>query len=213
MASNATKLAQALIVTAEVIGHELSPLAAEAMVRELRAYPQEAVAAALRRCSRELSGRLTLASILQRVDDGHPGAEEAWAACPRDEAATVVWTDQMAQAFGVARPLIEQGDHVAARMAFRETYTALVRQAREGRAPAKWIASLGTDHTQRTAAVLEAAERHRILPDYARALIDSTPATERRLLAIEGKQLHALPPVDQGAVDKLAAMALPRRIG
>lgn len=42
------------------------------------------------------------------ADDGRPGAEEAWAVAYRatNEAATVVWTDEMAEAFGLARPLL-----------------------------------------------------------------------------------------------------------
>ena len=78
--------------------------------------------------------------------DGRPSADEAWATAlrSRDEAATVVWTDEAARAFAIARPVLEAGDEVGARMAFRQAYDRLVDLARfERRAPA-WTASLGT---------------------------------------------------------------------
>jgi hypothetical protein len=50
---------------------------------------------------------------------GHPTANEAWALvlASRDETDTVVWTEQIAEAAGIARPIIDAGDDVGARMA------------------------------------------------------------------------------------------------
>src|SRR3990167_9980819 len=72
-------LLRGVVVTGEVCGTDLSNPAAEVMVRELEQYPIDAVVSALKRCRREVTGRLSLATIIARIDDGHPGAEEAWA--------------------------------------------------------------------------------------------------------------------------------------
>jgi len=154
-------LYQAVVVTAEVIGHEISPAAANEMARELLAYPEHQVAAALGRCKRELSGRLALAAIIQRIDDGHLGVEEAWALIPRSEDETVVWTDEIAGAYGVCRGLLET-DQVAARMAFKESYQRALTVARAERRPANWWVCAGHDQAGRVSAVKHALEAGRI---------------------------------------------------
>jgi hypothetical protein len=56
-------------------------------------------------------------AVMARLEhDGRPGAEEAWAMLPRDEAGSVVWTAEMAAAFGVALPLIEEGEETVAEL-------------------------------------------------------------------------------------------------
>lgn len=90
--------------------------------------------------------------------DGRPDAEEAWAlslAC-RDESATVVWTSEMAQAFGSCKAVLDCDGVIAARMAFKECYQKLVLAARIRNAPARWIASIGWDK-QAAALVLDNA--------------------------------------------------------
>lgn len=93
------------------------------------------------------------------ADDGRPGAEEAWAAVVRgsDESQTVVWTDEMARAWGVARSVLDAGDEVGARMAFKEAYSRMTAEARRERRPAAWTASLGFDLQQREAVIAQAS--------------------------------------------------------
>lgn len=178
------EIAKAVVVAAEVLGHELSPVAAGAMARELAGFESTQVSAALRRCVRELRGRLTLADILQRMPNQHPGAEEAWALCPRDEAQTVVWTDAIAEAFGVARPLLQEGDHVAARMAFRETYNRIVAES-HGATP-KWWPSIGHDVHGRARPLLAAAESGRLPADFVRQHVECLPGGEEALRRLGG---------------------------
>jgi hypothetical protein len=181
-------LAQALVVAAELMGHELSPRAAEAMARELASYSPKAVGEALKRCMREVRGKLTLADVIARIDDGRPGPEQAWAMCPRGEEATAVMTDEMATAFGAARKLLET-DEVAARMAFREIYTAEVQAARNVKRPVGWFVSQGTDRGARAPVIVEAAELGRITASYARLLLsdlDPSDPAMRRLAALDG---------------------------
>ncbi|MCP1366608.1 hypothetical protein BIS06_15395, partial [Halomonas sp. BBD48] len=78
---DAEQLLEQLYATAEVLGSEIKPGAANLMVRDLREYSRQEVEKALARCRSELTGRLTLAAILDRI----PGANaflspnEAWA--------------------------------------------------------------------------------------------------------------------------------------
>lgn len=97
--------------------------------------------------------------------DGRPGPEEAWAIAVQatDEARTVVWTDEIAQAWGMAQPVLQKGDDVGARMTFREVYNRLVTDAREAGRKPMWTASLGDDKEQRDIA-MQRAWRAGLLP-------------------------------------------------
>lgn len=85
------------------------------------------------------------ADIIRTIEDTHGSqqaqwlsANEAWAiALPAaDEAATVVWTQEMAKALAIAKPILDAGDKIGARMAFIPAYERFVDQAkREGRDP------------------------------------------------------------------------------
>jgi hypothetical protein len=164
-------LIQALAATAELCGTNLSEAAAKMLLTDLADYDERAVLVALSKCRRELKGRLTLAEIISRIDDGRPGAEEAWAVLPFDESTSVVWTEEMSAAFWIAQPLIDQGEKVAARMAFKEAYLRMVGEAREHRKPARWTVSLGHDKAGRQPILAAAVEKGRISQSHACALI------------------------------------------
>lgn len=166
-------LLKALAVTAEVCGTEFSEPAAKAIVARLSAYPLDAVLKALDKCQTEVTGRLTLAAIIGRIDDGRPSADEAWstAILAGDEASTVVWTAETAKAYWAASALLEQGDKVGARMAFRDVYEREVSNARQAGTVAKWEATLGTDQYQREQAIQRAAELNRISHEHASTLL------------------------------------------
>lgn len=109
------------------------------------------------------------AHIIEQIEraaknDGRPGAEEAWAIslAARDERDTVVWTHECAQAWGAAVQIMEIGDEVGARMAFKETYMRLVAEARARREPASWDVSEGFDKDRRRVAISQAIEVGRI---------------------------------------------------
>lgn len=93
-----------------------------------------------------------------RLMDGRPDENEAWAVAltSQDEAETVVWTDEMAAAFNLARPLLETGDEIGARMAFKDAYKRLVGEARAANKPANWNVSAGWDAQRRQIAVQKA---------------------------------------------------------
>lgn len=181
MAEPSRTLLEAIAVTAEVMGTTLSPAAARVFAHDLAEHDDASVLAALVRVRREVRGRLTVADVISRIDDGRPGPEEAWAMMPRDEATTVVWTDEMSEAWGRALPLLDAGDAIAARMAFLETYRAAVVKARADKRQAKWRVSPGTDVEQRRLAIEDAVKRGRL---GAQSLALAPPATHGEALGL-----------------------------
>lgn len=106
-----------------------------------------------------------LALLGHGAGDSRPSADEAWATAlvSRDEAETVVWTLETAQAFAACRSVLNLGDEVGARMAFKGAYDRLVIRARNERQPVAWQASLGWDADRRER-VLTAAGNAGLLP-------------------------------------------------
>jgi len=154
-------VAKALAIMAQLSGKEFSPDAARMLAGDLAEYPERDVLAALGRCRKELRFFPTLAEIIARIDDGRPGPEEAWAMIPKDEDGSVVWSDEMAEAFDPIRFLIEE-DPIAARMAFKESYLKLVTDARARRKPVRWAPSLGHDRHGHVAALMTAVDKGRM---------------------------------------------------
>lgn len=135
------------------------------------------------------------------ANDGRPGADEAWSMLPFDEAQSVVWTDEMAQAWGIAAPCMP--DKVAARMAFRSAYERLVAEVRQRGVRARWTASLGTDKEARREALERAVTDGRISQEHATGLLPAPevdPATTTKLLE------RAAPADNAAAREALAAM-------
>jgi hypothetical protein len=178
------KLLEAVAVTAELCGRVFSEPAARVFMADLSAYPEPAVIKALARCRREVRGVLTVSDVVSRLDDGRPGPEEAWSMLPISEAQTVVWTEEMRLAFGVAGSLIRRGDMVAARMAFKEAYTRMVADARDKGKPVDWTASLGDDARSREGVLLEAVKLGRLELDRAREFAPALPAPDPKVMAL-----------------------------
>ena len=70
------QLVDMILVTAEVMGHELKPSAVMMMVSDLSGYDFAAVANTLNRCRKEQTGRLTLKGILDLL--AHYAPEPGW---------------------------------------------------------------------------------------------------------------------------------------
>jgi hypothetical protein len=130
-------------------------------------YPLSAVRAALSaHCLDRARGRFTPkpADLIDQIEmasekDGRPGAEEAWAIALTsiDESDTVVWTQEIAEAFATCRPVLDSSGTISARKAFVEIYTRLVTSARAAYRPPEWSASLGWDKTKQSAVLARAA--------------------------------------------------------
>lgn len=126
------------------------------------------------------------------ANDGRPGADEAWAiaVAARDEAATVVWTDEMQEAWGVATMVMDLGDEVGARMAFKDAYGRLVDEARRRRNPPSWQVSMGHDSQGRREAIERAVEAGRLPP----STLEGLPAPAGEAVALlEGPAVKAMP--------------------
>ena len=160
------KVVDLLCGTAEAMGFTMSANTAAIMAIDLSAYPLPIIESALHVCRNEVTGRLTLAAIMQRVQaaDGRPGKDEAWsiALASSDEFDTVVMTDEISLAMTAAQPILNLGDKVGARMAFMSAYERLVAEARSQAKLAKWSVSIGFDAQRRIAAIGQAVLMKRI---------------------------------------------------
>lgn len=164
-----SKLLELLIVTAELCGTAISETAGKVLLSDLESYPETQVEGALKKCRRELQGRLTLPAILTRLDDGRPGAYEAWAMIPKDEADSAIVNDEIMAAWGTCRELYYV-DKVGASMAFREAYSRLIAEARAIQKPVNWWLTPGSDSAGRVAAIEDAIHAGKISYEQALAI-------------------------------------------
>lgn len=172
--------------TGEIYGKQVSLAAALMFLADLDNYSSDAIASALSKCRKELRSFPTVSDVIARIADGRPGVEEAWAMIPKDEEGSVVWSDEIAEAYGVCRRMIED-DPVAARMAFKEAYLKITAQARESGKTPIWSPSFGFEKTGRSAAIAEAIQKGRITQGEAQVLLpDFTPPDSG------GSQMRAL---------------------
>ncbi len=164
-------LVEAIKVTYAMVGQDISDLQLAMTAEKLKGYPLPAVMIALSCCQDQLR-KITFTDILDRLPGGHPGPEEAWAIVSRgmnNEALTLVWTDEIREAYGVALGVGD--DPVGARMAFKEYYVHAVNRARnEGKSP-NWSVSQGSDKADRERAILEGVKLGRLSAPYAQRLL------------------------------------------
>ncbi|AMM84130.1 hypothetical protein [Martelella sp. AD-3] len=200
---------QALVVTAEVMGGEMTPIAARVFARDLSVYPFASVMRALERCRREHAGRLVLKVILDMVDPGRgwPSASEAWAAAlpALDERETVVWSKETRAAWNVARPVMLTGDKVGARMAFIAAYDRLVGNAKLNGCTLSYEVSYGWDETGREAAI-ERAREHGLLGNGRAESGDARSLTDCNDVEIETSL-----EVDESGVASLSSASIDRK--
>lgn len=92
------------------------------------------------------------------------GAHEAWAIAEKSigfdgQELTVIWTEQMAQAFSRCEDLVKTGDkyqRAEAKKIFCDAYDRLVVQAKDKGLKPIYVTSLGTDKDQAIAAIKQA---------------------------------------------------------
>lgn len=145
----------------------------------LRRFPIEDVQAGIAQHMNRSRFAPTPADIVSVIEarkpDGRPTADEAWALAltASDEEETVVWTREMAEASAAAMPILEAGDKVGARMAFKAAYDRFVDEARAANVPAKWEVSLGHDPARRQAAITKAVISGLVAHDRVAHLLSS----------------------------------------
>ena len=203
-------LVKLLVVTAEVIGEQLRPTTALFMADDLAAYGLPVLERALSACRRELKGRLSLAAILERIEDGHPAPNEAWAIAIRaaDEGATVVWTGQTRDGWAAAYPLVLAGDKIAARQAFLEVYARLVKEARAAGQLGAHQVSLGSDISGRDNVLRQAVAAGQLAHEHVAehlALPASAPGFNP--VALLAGRVEPAPGADERTRTRLAEVA------
>lgn len=138
-----------------------NPASTAIFFRALSAYPLDSVRRAFGSHAATSRFSPTPADILDilRESDGRPEEDEAWAIAiaAADETATVVWTGEISAAWAVCQTVLQAGDEVGARMAFKAAYRRMVVDARAARQPMSWSASLGSDPEKRRCALQLAA--------------------------------------------------------
>ena len=149
------KLIDMLVLTAEICGTDLKATAAALMAKDLEDYELSLIEKALTKVRRENKGRLSLAAIIECIDDPKApmGVDQAWAFAVAariwDEEATLVIPRAILQAFPLA--LWNTGDKVAARMAFKDAYPKCLAECGD-----EVLVSLGWDAEGRRSAIDEA---------------------------------------------------------
>ena len=164
-----------ILETAAMVNPNSKPMSDHSLSRfmhHLSALSDAQILGALERVERECNF-FNLKEFMDRVDDGRPGAEEAFSMIPFDENSTVVWTIEMREAHAVAYPLMDGGKNIHARVAFIEKYKTLVVKARADGAPVKWVASLGSDQADRERALTIGVQNNLLTRDYAKGLLPS----------------------------------------
>jgi hypothetical protein len=147
--------------------------------------------------------------IIERLKpDGRPLPDEAWAMVPRDEAQSVIMSDEIATAMQVAQPLLDAGDQIAARMAFRDAYTRAVEENRRVGKQPRWFPSLGHDPHGRAKAIADAVEKKRITMDRAETILPHAIDEVKKILGVDDKTARL---TDESAREKVLSLA--RSIG
>lgn len=187
----------------------------EMWMEALRGFPPGSVLASTRRYIAGNKFKPQLADIVAgcvaQVDGNWMGADEAWALMPKSEYDSAMLTDEMAQAMAAASALLQMGDKVAARMAFKDTYCRLVERAKiEGRNPV-YFPSFGVDSQGRVAMLANAVNAKQITLDRATTVFPEAAADLVRMLGVRNHPLLAAPSDADKA--KVKALLLTLKVG
>lgn len=151
------KTVKALGVVLEMAGQEMSEAAMDMMASELSQFEFGAVQNALRKCARECKYKITLAEIIDRIDDGRPSPEKAWQDVQHltEDDAKVLTTEQNKAYCMVSTSLIN-GDtsaKIAARQTFLQEYKRLCQESRDQARPVQYFLSRANRDTDGTKAL------------------------------------------------------------
>lgn len=159
-------LTEELIATIEAMGGEANLKVVGMMVADFRVFPKHQLKEALHRVRMEGTSRLTPKVLLDQLDaiNGRLGADEAFALVlkAKDETQTVVWTDEVAQAWAAVYSMVQSKDQVGARMAFKQAYERIAQDARAQLKRPEPAFTLGTDPELRRVAITQAHEQGRL---------------------------------------------------
>lgn len=159
-------LLEELGATLELSGQQIRPAALALLASDLSHLDKSLLRMALARIRAEHKGQILTGTVLQYVDHAMgrmlPAEAYALALASADDRATVVWTNEIAEAWAVAAPLLRAGDKFGARQAFVEAYGRITGEARALRQHPQVQVSLGHDREGRVRAIQEAMAAGRL---------------------------------------------------
>lgn len=184
------KISEAITGTWLLVNNQaLSDVALDIFLDDVECYPFLAVMTAIRNARKQAKGRVSVGDIMQCLSDldGRPSADEAWAIASQvlDESATVVWNDEIMQAWSIACPLLEMGDKFNAARAFKEKYEQVVDRSRSNNIAVKWLANIGTDNDLRQRAIEQALSKKIITHTQAKHWLPNHVVSEGAYAAIK----------------------------
>lgn len=163
-----------MIATAfELTGSSLSEEGLEMVEDALSGYSDDDILLSLKLCLKQVKGKIGIPDIISRIPktaNMRPGADEAFAALPRSEFESVVWTPEMARAHGEVFELLRT-DPVGARMAFREVYNRLCDESEAKGIPVQWEFSGGTDKAHRELVLKDALALGKLGKSYVKKML------------------------------------------
>ena len=180
------QIAKALAAMAKLMpgGERIDESAGDFLISALSEYDSNQVLNSLHRCLKELKFFPTISEIIDRIDDGRPGTEEAWSLAPKYEESAAYLNNEIMGAWKVASDLIRDGGNmVSARMTFKEIYEKTVKENRsKGIKPNWWMSRAsgrGSDVVNQSA-VRDAVELGRITNAQALVLLPNFIAQENK---------------------------------
>lgn len=200
---------------AELYGRTVKPMQTAMYFRALEAYPLPAVQSALdahAKCPERGRFWPLPADLLAKLEtaaaiDGRPSPEEAWSTAiqAQDEAVTVVWTTETAQAWGdVGQALMDAGDRFNASRGFIAKYSELCAAARKRGQPVQWVVSQGHDKDLRHQALETAFKAGRISRETCRQMLPRHQDAGPIVVAIAGKVVPLLNGPKAATPDRIA---------
>lgn len=202
-------LTEELGATMELAGQQIRPAALALLVTDLAHVPTKLLQVALARIRAEHKGAILTGTVLQYVDHAMgrllPGEAYALAMSGQDENVTLVWNNEIAEAWGMAAPLLAAGDKFGARQAFNEAYARITGEARAMRKPPQLQISMGHDAAGRVRAVQEAMAAGR-LPGGLESLTDDV----REQLALPAPRAALALPAPESAPSQAKYQSLVR---
>lgn len=180
-------------------GKDLTRGVLDLMFEALQEHPLEAISQALGthvKCPNRGRFPPLIADIVAKIEAlkparlKFPSADEAWAIAlrTRDEHDSIVVFDELMAAFGAAGEILDTGDEVGARMAFRDVYEQEVMRSRMDSRSPRWWLTPGWDRSLRELRIREGVERG-LLPVALLEQITPPIADNRRRVASNGLRL------------------------
>lgn len=202
---------------------------------DLRQYPIEYIEKALTAHRQDPQrGKFTPkpADIIFQIERRMPvqwvGADEAWSRIPKPGKPVQIGTHRhgaprydyraaepppclmnqvTAQAMIAAMPMLDEGDHVAARMAFKDAYNRLVEVEKLARRPPKYFVSPGGTYDEQLAVAAEGVRLGLLPPSAApqessHALLPSAAGQKAISAALATLQLKHVPQEDDHGTDE-----------